>query len=108
MKNNSSHPCMWQQGHKRCYRLVQSVALTALLGIGTVQAGQPFITTSLSMQVHSVAPEQQTGNISIKGHVVDNKGEVLIGVTVMVKGTNNGVITDMNALLSNKSWLIGL
>ena len=96
MKNNSSHPCMWQQGHKRCYRLVQSVALTALLGIGTVQAGQPFITTSLSMQVHSVAPEQQTGNISIKGHVVDNKGEVLIGVTVMVKGTNNGVITDMN------------
>ena len=48
------------------------------------------------MQVHSVAPEQQTGNISIKGHVVDNKGEVLIGVTVMVKGTNNGVITDMN------------
>ena len=96
MKNNSSHPCMWQQGHKRCYRLVQSVALTTLLGIGTVQAGQPFITTSLSMQVHSVAPEQQTGNISIKGHVVDNKGEVLIGVTVMVKGTNNGVITDMN------------
>ena len=96
MKNNSSHPCMWQQGHKRCYRLVQSVALTTLLGIGTVQAGQPFITTSLSMQVHSVAPEQQTDNISIKGHVVDNKGEVLIGVTVMVKGTNNGVITDMN------------
>ena len=96
MKNNSSHPCMWQQGHKRCYRLAQSVALTALLGIGTVQAGQPFITTSLSTQIHSVAPGQQTDNISIKGHVVDNKGEILIGVTVMVKGTNNGVITDMN------------
>ena len=63
MKNNLSHPCMWQQGHTRCYRLAQSVVLTALLGIGTVQAGQPFITTSLS---------------------------------VMVKGTNNGVITDMN------------
>ena len=96
MKNNLSHPCMWQQGHTRCYRLAQSVVLTALLGIGTVQAGQPFITTSLSTQIHSVAMEQQTGNISIKGHVVDNKGEILIGVTVMVKGTNNGVITDMN------------
>ena len=96
MKNNLSHPCMWQQGHTRYYRLAQSVVLTALLGIGTVQAGQPFITTSLSTQIHSVAMEQQTGNISIKGHVVDNKGEILIGVTVMVKGTNNGVITDMN------------
>ena len=62
MKNNLSHPCMWQQGHTRCYRLAQSVVLTALLGIGTVQAGQPFITTSLSTQIHSVAMEQQTGN----------------------------------------------
>lgn len=95
MKNKPSHPFMWQQSHKRCYRLAQSVALTALLGIGTVHAGQPFVTSSLSAQTLNVALEQQTGNISVKGHVVDNKGETLIGVTVMVKGTNNGVITDI-------------
>ena len=33
---------------------------------------------------------------SVNGKVVDKKGEPLIGVTVRVKGTNNGAITDIN------------
>jgi TonB-linked SusC/RagA family outer membrane protein len=34
--------------------------------------------------------------IPIKGKVVDDKGEVLIGVSVTVKGTTTGTITDVN------------
>ena len=32
----------------------------------------------------------------VKGHVVDETGEPLIGVTVRVLGTNGGVVTDIN------------
>lgn len=39
-----------------------------------------------------VAAQQQT--ISIKGQVVDTKGESLIGVNVLEKNTSNGTITD--------------
>ena len=40
------------------------------------------------------AAVQQTGNVS--GHVVDEFGEPMIGVTVKVRGTQNGVVTDLN------------
>ncbi|MBR6440475.1 MAG: carboxypeptidase-like regulatory domain-containing protein, partial [Bacteroidales bacterium] len=32
----------------------------------------------------------------VRGHVVDETGEPLIGVTVRVLGTNGGVVTDIN------------
>lgn len=35
-------------------------------------------------------------NIEVQGTVVDNTGEPLIGVTVMVDGTNNGTATDLD------------
>jgi TonB-linked SusC/RagA family outer membrane protein len=34
--------------------------------------------------------------ITIKGTVTDEKGETLAGVNVLIKGTNNGVATDIN------------
>ena len=42
-------------------------------------------------------------NITVKGNVADNTGETIIGVSVAVKGTTNGTITDMdgNFTLSN-------
>ena len=45
----------------------------------------------------------QTNNISVKGKVVDEKGESLPGVTVAVKGTTSGTITDVdgNYMLGN-------
>ncbi|MDD2512568.1 MAG: SusC/RagA family TonB-linked outer membrane protein [Proteiniphilum sp.] len=35
-------------------------------------------------------------NITLKGNITDSKNEPLIGVTVIVKGTNNGTVTDVN------------
>lgn len=34
--------------------------------------------------------------ITIKGQIIDSKGEVVIGATVMEKGTTNATLTDMN------------
>lgn len=38
----------------------------------------------------------QTGNITVKGKVIDENGESLPGVTVAVKGTASGTITDID------------
>ncbi|MFA9388606.1 MAG: SusC/RagA family TonB-linked outer membrane protein [Prolixibacteraceae bacterium] len=38
----------------------------------------------------------QTGNITVKGKVVDEKGESLPGATVQEKGTSNGIITNID------------
>lgn len=35
-------------------------------------------------------------NISIQGYVKDNTGEGIIGASVRQKGTNNGIVTDLN------------
>ena len=42
---------------------------------------------------------------NVKGQVFDTKGESVIGASVLVKGTTNGTITDMdgNFILSNVS-----
>lgn len=42
-------------------------------------------------------------NITVKGNVVDNTGESVIGASIMAKGTTNGTITDIdgNFTLSN-------
>lgn len=39
---------------------------------------------------------QQTDKITVKGSVVDAKGEPLIGVSILEKGTTNGTITDFD------------
>ena len=38
----------------------------------------------------------QNGRFNIKGVVVDEQGEPLIGASVFVKGTTEGVVTDMD------------
>lgn len=42
----------------------------------------------------------QSGNIIVKGKIVDEKGEPLLGATIKQKGTSNGVITDIDGNFS--------
>ena len=42
----------------------------------------------------------QTGNITVKGKIVDENGEPLLGATIQQQGTSNGVITDINGNFS--------
>ena len=62
--------------------------LCATLGAGTVRA---FPVADTSADAHGV---QQTGKCS--GVVKDASGETIIGASVRVKDTNNGVITDLD------------
>lgn len=48
-----------------------------------------------ALGIKEVATIQQTG-YNLKGVVVDDKGEPVIGATVMVKGSANGTITDFD------------
>jgi TonB-linked SusC/RagA family outer membrane protein len=53
----------------------------------------------------------QTPAIKVAGTVTDSKGETLIGVTVKVKGTTTGVVTDVNgkytvSVPDNKATLV--
>lgn len=51
----------------------------------------------LSDREETQSPQQQVGKErAISGRVVDSKGEPLIGVSVLVKGTTNGGITDFD------------
>ena len=41
-------------------------------------------------------------HLSITGKVTDKQGEPIIGASVLVKGTSNGVITDLNGVFNMK------
>ena len=51
--------------------------------------------SAISSATKEVAIVQQVGR-SVKGVVVDDKGEPVIGANVLVRGTTNGVITNVN------------
>lgn len=66
-----------------------------LLAIGTVFS----LTNSYATNVgeYSIEPsEQLQTRITVKGKVTDADGEPLIGVSVSIKGTTQGVLTDTN------------
>ena len=48
----------------------------------------------------TVSFAQTIGSITVTGTVVDEKGESIIGATVQVEGTTNGVITDIDGKYS--------
>ena len=55
-----------------------------------------------SSQVFSQTDEQR---ITIKGTVLDEKNEPIIGASVIEMGTSNGVITDLDGVFSLKTRL---
>ena len=40
--------------------------------------------------------QEEVKKITVKGKVVDEKGEMLPGVTVLLKGTTVGIVTDID------------
>lgn len=67
-----------------------------------------LLTPGSSMMViasDEIAIVQQTGNITVTGTVVDQTGEPVIGVNVLVKGSTNGTITDIDGKFSLKGCL---
>ena len=50
-----------------------------------------FILAIMTLSFSSFA---QTGTVNVAGTIMDEQGETLIGVSVQVKGTGTGVVTD--------------
>ncbi len=50
----------------------------------------------LSILIHSSTYAQTTNNIFIEGKVVDDQREAVIGASILVKGTTNGTVTDVD------------
>lgn len=60
------------------------------------------LTDNINAAVQITQEVQQDGR-TIRGTVIDNTGEPVIGANVTIKGTTNGVITDIdgNFILNN-------
>lgn len=79
---------------KHYYSFPKKMVLGAsllLIATGTVRAGGGYITSS-----HAYTIENITQQKAIKGVILDAAGEPIIGANVVVKGTTNGTITDID------------
>ena len=56
----------------------------------------------------SIGLDETRQTTMIKGKIVDNAGEPMIGVNVLVKGTTNGAITDFESSSTIRSFSIGI
>lgn len=62
---------------------------------------QIIVRKSENSKVTEVAPvSQQDKKITVTGNVKDAKGEELIGVNILIKGTTSGTTTDINGLFT--------
>ncbi|WP_255490572.1 SusC/RagA family TonB-linked outer membrane protein [Dysgonomonas sp. 511] len=85
---------------------VQNASLQSVLDKITSQTNLNFnrVNNTITVGRRSKSKEaEQTQNKTIRGVVIDTNGEPIIGATVQVKGSTNGVITDLegNYTLNN-------
>lgn len=94
MKNNSNSLPFWakivQMKFLRKIPLVTGCTFFILFCF----AGSVFANGSNNKFIDKANYDQQA--VSIKGNVTDSSGEPIIGASVQVKGTSNGVITDLD------------
>ncbi|MBB4035262.1 TonB-linked SusC/RagA family outer membrane protein [Dysgonomonas hofstadii] len=78
------------------HRKTLSKKILCLLSIGLIcsSMGNTYANDAESKNLNTL--EQQQTKILIKGKIVDSKGEPLIGVSVVVKGTTQGTLTDVD------------
>lgn len=67
-----------------------------LLLLMTSGSGTVYANANSSLGFNGLPVSQQANKITVQGSVVDAKGEPLIGVSILEKGTTNGTITDFD------------
>ena len=67
-----------------------------LLLLMTSGSGAVYANANSSLGFNGLPVSQQANKITVQGSVVDAKGEPLIGVSILEKGTTNGTITDFD------------
>jgi len=100
MKKNDCYLGDWfNLRSKKLIRLMKLTVFLMLISVVSVYANKSYSQSS-APEVSVVTPDQQ--NV-ITGKVTDDKGEALPGVAVVVKGTSQGIVTDIdgNYSLSN-------
>ncbi|MDR0845120.1 MAG: TonB-dependent receptor [Tannerella sp.] len=80
-------------------RILKITVFLLLTGIGTVFAKTYPQTPTLSLSTAEPVAGQQS-RVTVTGVVTDTRGESVIGVNVVEKGTANGIVTDMDGKFS--------
>lgn len=71
--------------------------LNSFLALSLVSASQAWAGNSdMGKHAGKVAAAQQQAATTVTGQVTDEKGEPLIGVSILVKGTSKGTVTDID------------
>lgn len=94
-----------EKKHKSCFTRSQMI-LGSVITIG-LSAAFPMETQAVSSNMPSMAMATQQ-NQTVKGRVVDETGEPMIGVTVRAKGSKNATVTDLDGkftLETNAAYL---
>lgn len=77
--------------------LLRCALLAVLFTVGMIGTVAPvYATGSTFSPLPLPAPEE---NITVTGRVVDDAGEPLIGVSILVKGSSKGTATDVMVII---------
>lgn len=71
-----------------------------LLLLMTSGSGTVFANANGTSGFNGLPVSQQANKVTVQGAIVDAKGEPLIGVSILEKGTTNGTITDFDGKFS--------
>lgn len=74
-----------------------ALALSLSVSMTTQGATTPPVSPSQAKAIaNSLQSQQNNGKFKITGNVADNNGEPIIGASVVVNGTKNGTVTDID------------
>ena len=86
-------------------KVTAALALSLSVSMTTQGATTPPVSPSQAKAIaNSLQSQQNNGKFKITGNVADNNGEPIIGASVVVNGTKNGTVTDIDGnftLVSN-------
>lgn len=78
-----------------------ALALSLSVSMTTQGATTPPVSPSQAKAIaNSLQSQQNNGKFKITGNVADNNGEPIIGASVVVNGTKNGTVTDIDGNFS--------